>query len=581
MRHRAYDDHMSKWLWGIPFVLLTACGTTPSPPNQNADADPFAGATLEVAPPSTEIHIRDGIQQSTVFTVTAKLADGTTRDVTSEAQFVVDQPVGSLTANSLAVSGATLGKATLTAAWKQYTGTASITVRRTDTRLPVGIPPEVPEYFVTGSQNVNPAPAIVYPPANVIVPRNLGDFEVHWQDAAQTFFEVTLKSDFATIITYATGDWTSFTSAEWTRIAGTGTTATVEVRSTRAPADPAQPAQISNVANLPLQMSNDTLQGGLYYWAAAATNGRYGIYRHNMAKPGEPPEEYMVKTPESRCVACHALSRDGTKMAYTYDGGNGDGGIVTDVATKTTVSNSGKWNFATYAPDNSVLVTVFSGSFTLRDGATGQVIKTLNTIDNTVTHPDFSPDGKALVYVDQTIGSDWAVSGGRIVVQPYDAVAQTLGEPRVLVENSVGNNFYPSWSPDGKWIVYNNAASQHSYNNAGATMWVVKADGTGQPIQLTTADVSAGFTNSWARWAPFASSFGPNSTPIFWLTVSSKRAFGNRLAAGRPQLWMFPFFADRAEAGQDPSGPAFRLPFQDLASNNHIAQWTEQFVNIE
>ena len=28
----------------------------------------------------------------------------------------------------------------------------------------------------------------------------------------------------------------------------------------------------------------------------------------------------------------------------------------------------------------------------------------------------------------------------------------------------------------------------------------------------------------------------------------------------------------------DPSFPAFRLPFQDLRTNNHIAQWVEKVV---
>ena len=41
---------------------------------------------------------------------------------------------------------------------------------------------------------------------------------------------------------------------------------------------------------------------------------------------------------------------------------------------------------------------------------------------------------------------------------------------------------------------------------------------------------------------------------------------------------MTPFFADRAAAGQDPSAAGFRLPFQDIVTNNHIAQWTQQIV---
>lgn len=36
----------------------------------------------------------------------------------------------------------------------------------------------------------------------------------------------------------------------------------------------------------------------------------------------------------------------------------------------------------------------------------------------------------------------------------------------------------------------------------------------------------------------------------------------------------------RAAAGNDPSFVAFWLPFQDLASGNHIAQWVEEIVPV-
>ena len=114
-----------------------------------------------------------------------------------------------------------------------------------------------------------------------------------------------------------------------------------------------------------------------------------------------------------------------------------------------------------------------------------------------------------------------------------------------------------------------------------AELWVVKTDGTVGPLKLDAANIGAGLTNSWARWAPFEGSFGQDAERIYWLTFSSKRDFGVRLVgAGRPQIWMTPFFPDRAATGADPTAPAFRLPFQDLNSSNHIAQWTERVVPV-
>jgi len=51
--------------------------------------------------------------------------------------------------------------------------------------------------------------------------------------------------------------------------------------------------------------------------------------------------------------------------------------------------------------------------------------------------------------------------------------------------------------------------------------------------------------------------------------------------AKRAQLWMTAFFPARAAQRQDPSVPAFRLPFQNLDSSNHIAQWTERVLALE
>jgi hypothetical protein len=41
---------------------------------------------------------------------------------------------------------------------------------------------------------------------------------------------------------------------------------------------------------------------------------------------------------------------------------------------------------------------------------------------------------------------------------------------------------------------------------------------------------------------------------------------------------MTPFFPNQATSSVDPSNVAFRLPFQNIDSNNHIAQWTEKVV---
>jgi Tol biopolymer transport system component len=202
---------------------------------------------------------------------------------------------------------------------------------------------------------------------------------------------------------------------------------------------------------------------------------------------------------------------------------------------------------------------------------------------NYTTHPDLSPDGTRLVYIVAAgltpgNGADWSFNGGQIFTRTYDPVTHAFGAETPLVTDGT-NNFYPSWSPDGQWILFNRADAGGSYDNGNAQLFVVKSDGSAPPIQLAVANQGQGLTNSWGRWAPFQQSIGATNEPIFWVTVSSKRNFGVRLVGvNRPQIWMTPFFANQAGSGADPSAAAFRLPFQNIDSNNHIAQWTERIV---
>jgi hypothetical protein len=147
--------------------------------------------------------------------------------------------------------------------------------------------------------------------------------------------------------------------------------------------------------------------------------------------------------------------------------------------------------------------------------------------------------------------------------------------------NDIGS-YYPSWSPDGQWLAVTRTSNGYSgYDNYSGRTWLVRADGTGAPIELAIANEVGDQCNSWARWVPFGQTFGASNEPLFYLTYSTRRRFGVRRPYdnGSPQIWMTPVFPARAMTGGDPSGAAFRLPFQDLTGANHIAQWTEQVVN--
>ncbi len=539
-----------------------------------------ATATLTVDPPTSELLILDGVPATADFTATLTYPDGDSRDVTNEVRFSVDSAYGAFNGKTLSMTSA--GKTQVLALWQDKVGTAMVIARLKTVRVDPSLPSGAAGWF-SMPEDPTRAPSVVYPAENVAMPRNLGDFEVHWTDARNDVFEVSLKTEFADVRAIVPGTpgmmpqgkWTAFLAAEWLAAVGFEQTVTYQVRGV----DSTNPISVGSAAPRLVRLTNEQMLGGLYYWAATAeNNGAYGIFRHDMSHPGQPAEQFYTTAQTSgRCVACHVLSRDGSRMAITFDGGNGSATLV-DVGTKTPQTESRAWNFGTFTPDGTKFFAVHDGTMTLINSSDQSLIGTVSA-SGYISHPDVSADGTKLVYVQKSSGgSDWDFTTGKLITRSFDAATNTFGPEQMLVSDT-NNNFYPSFSPDGQWVLFNRAASGSSYNNANASLWVVKADGSSPAIELAGANGAMGMTNSWGRWAPFAQTIGAANEPMFWITVSSKRDFGVRLVSiKRPQLWMTPFYPDRAMQQVDPSETAFRLPFQNIDSNNHIAQWTEQIV---
>jgi hypothetical protein len=578
---------MGKRLLLIALVCV-GCGVHRMPDDGNGSD------TLTISPSTSSLQVLNGSAATQTYTATLVHPDGTSEDVTADTTFGIDE-LGLFTANVLSVTEG--GKAQVTGLYggdssTMITGTAQVIVNLQSTRVDPSLPPTTPGLF-NGSADPTRTPVVVYPPVGSIMPRNVGDFEVHWTDASNNnIWEVSLHTTYSDVYVYlpasTPANFMDFLPAEWASAVGNENTVTFEVRGVST----ANPGLVGAAPPQSVGLSNEQMLGGLYYWATESTGsngsaGAYGIFRHDMSKPETPAEEYMTTDQTNgRCVACHVLSSDGTKMAITYDGG-GDEATFVDVASGSAQAGSNHWDFGAFTPDGSEFFSIESGVLTLRDYATQAVITTVPIAANmSVTHVEIGPDGTLVYSAYPTTltgqGPDWSVLGSTIVTQTFDQQTNAFGTPTTIVQDS-NNNYYPSFSPDGEWVLFNKATDGGtSYNDASTELWVVKADGSAPAIRLANADATAGSTNSWGRWAPFAQTYGPSSEPFYWITVSSKRNFGVRLVGvAEPQLWMSPFFEDRAAAGMDPTVPMFWLPFQDINSHNHIAQWTQAIVGID
>ncbi len=109
--------------------------------------------------------------------------------------------------------------------------------------------------------------------------------------------------------------------------------------------------------------------------------------------------------------------------------------------------------------------------------------------------PAWSPDGKRIAFVSNRDGFK---NAERVITHEIYVMDADGGNPQNLT-NDLNNDSSPSWSPDGKRIVFSSARDGHFENEFGITdeIYVMDADG-GNPQRLTENP-----KNDWSpSWSP-------------------------------------------------------------------------------
>jgi hypothetical protein len=364
-----------------------------------------------------------------------------------------------------------------------------------------------------------------------------------------------------------------------------------------------------------------------------------GIFSYDFGVRGQSANPVLTPSsaanPNGLCIGCHDISRDGRQMVFDFDD-NDDDDEYSDVRTDvydivkkqpaqaiikngTNVFPPGyhTWNRET----SEFLLSDGPGNKSTPAGAFRRVSPAGVTLGYTQsgtlrgTSPDWAPNDSEVVFAvptgylapnanaAATTGPDLWFTAASLYTAPWDAMAKTLGVPTLLVAPTGGGNYYyPSYSPDGSLIAFNHAASGANFHNPNARVQLVAAaQANPTPLDLAKLNDTGMLTNSWARWSPFQQSY--QSGNILWITFSSTRSYGLRIIndnskqncyptespqgypafnnntnCTRAQIWMAAIQLDpnAVQAQTDVSWPAFWLPFQDLQTNNHLAQWAQQ-----
>lgn len=579
-------------------LLAPACtegGTRPPVGGGDGSAGTDGGTSsggLRIEPADHEVTITSGASANIDYRAFLRDASGAEREVTSEV-------VWSSTVVTLgAFSGATFssapdrgGRTTIRATMGTAEANTSLTIRLERQVVTGSAPADAPSRF-GGTADPARAPELVYPESGTMVPPNLQELEFHYRTNGSTVFELHVQASAVDLRIYfgcpeSVGGGCIYTPDRdvWesiaTAAAGQGPI-TYRLRGVN------DAGQLGETEELELIVAEEPITGGLYYWNA----GEGVVERFEFGVRGARAERFIGRpeTGAGMCVGCHTLSRDGRRIAVGTDLPTTTFQVF-DVASRNRIFSLGagggigafpqESNFASFSPDNSQIATSMVAGLRILDGATGNIVA-MGLGGGPSSMPDWSPDGNHIVYVRHDAPAGFVVdtpgvTDGRIVRLDRSGSGWVVGPTLVA---GGGNNFYPSYSPDGQWIVFNrspsNTSSMGTDPDSGmggvpdGELWVIRADGTGTAMRLSRA--TGEYSDTWPKWDPTV--YRDRDRDLFWLTWTSRRAFGLRLAQdAQSQLWMSAFDPTEAAAGREGAYPAFRLPFQDIATGNHIGQW--------
>jgi hypothetical protein len=357
-----------------------------------------------------------------------------------------------------------------------------------------------------------------------------------------------------------------------------------------------------------VQVAAAPLPGDVLYWSSTAR----GIKRGSFASGRSRLEANLAGG--DACVGCHALSRDGTRLAVAngedrleiFEGpqwtakvwpetmpaapmmppGTQKGAMAMAPMMPMPKRGPAEYGWASFSPDGSQLVYAAKGKLRVIGSETGlEVPKFRLPPETSVSHPDWSPDGGAIA-VSYAMGkaskSNKLVRGSAIAVLQIQPDGM-FGEPETLVPSRSPDDTltFPVYSPDGRWLAYSHANGA-SKDNPRAQLWIVAADGSSAPVLLERANrpvdpaATQDVANNMPTWAP------ASGDKLGFIAFSSTRDYGNVFAGvQRDQLWVSAIDFAALEAGRDPSAPAFWLPFQDPAESNHRALWAPASTPVE
>jgi len=594
-------------------------------PNIDLDGAHGAITRLAIDPADAVVDVTDLMNlPSKTLTAKATFADNTTAAVS--ASWTIDRlDIAGIGAGTgvVTATGATFGKANVTAsvgmgADARVSATTTITFRLKTATNPGNVP-GADQTALNGASAMDPAvTAFAYPYDKTVFPRGILPPEQMWNGgAANDAYSVHYIAPNFDLTVFTRADPPSrflLTKALWNALTTTAAGGDVSIELRRLSGGNAYVS-----AKQAWKIADANLRGTIYYWAIdqgqivkidlvsgtrslvfdSGPNTQLGTPTPpNAGNPRSPPWE--DNGGGKRCVACHAVSKDGSRLVtlFTRDSSTGPAGIVNLASSQVTAigdyETSGVYN--TLTPDGAYAVANYNTK-TLKLLDATNALPVASALDGLtdVCDPTFSPNGALFaVATNCDPGFGYPVEFRRSDLTIYDFVqnTRTFSSPRtILTSAGIGDAIaFPSFSPDSKWIFFQRGDYSRAKYGAGPPfqhgnddLFVASAASNPTYLALDNANGKGVLTgdNLHLNYAPTVNPIAEGG--YVWVVFTTPRDYGNRMVSPRgappqdatyanhKQLWVTAVDANIGTV--DPSHPAFWLPGQDPASANMFGYW--------
>ncbi|MBN2303224.1 MAG: VWA domain-containing protein [Anaerolineae bacterium] len=246
----------------------------------------------------------------------------------------------------------------------------------------------------------------------------------------------------------------------------------------------------------------------VYFWRM--NGNQRGVFLTHDDLDVDEPAQVTSLNETSNCVGCHFVSSEAQIVGAIIEPVPNadalrmtefDGDLVDDVPAIDAM-------YGAFSPDGRKLaVTTSSGELVVFDRDTPlsgwQLITGASDEQYAALMPAWTSDGLNIAFVRAargTVHSGLLVEGSQSDIYMIAADPAAVGAMAVPVAGASENdglNYYPAFSPDGRWLAFTHSQGNTTYSSPEAEIWLLNlATGDAGAIAGNTPNAS----NSWSTW---------------------------------------------------------------------------------